>query len=94
MEYGRCREYTGLGGTAEHAGEYDGLIQGLLATLGHQGWDCRGHGDSEGLQGIMVAYRRDSRLRVVRSMDYIIISAAGRLGKQYFGELLSPNTTL
>ena len=32
-------------------------IQWLLATLGHQGWDCRGHGDSEGLQGIMVAYR-------------------------------------
>ena len=32
-------------------------IQGLLATLGHQGWDCRGHGDSEGLQGTMVAYR-------------------------------------
>ncbi len=57
MEYGRCRDYTGLGGTAEHAGEYDGLIQGLLATLGHQGWDCRGHGDSEGLQGIMVAYK-------------------------------------
>ena len=57
LEYGRCREYAGLGGTAEHAGEYDGLIQGLLATLGHQGWDCRGHGDSEGLQGTMVAYR-------------------------------------
>ena len=32
-------------------------IQGLLATLAHQGWDCRGHGDSEGLQGTMVAYR-------------------------------------
>ena len=57
MEYGRCKEYTGLGCIAEHAGECDGLIQGLLATLGHQGRDCRGHGDSEGLQRIMVAYR-------------------------------------
>ena len=51
------QEVHGTTGHGQHAGEYDGLIQGLLATLGHQGWDCRGHGDSEGLQGIMVAYR-------------------------------------
>ena len=32
-------------------------IRGLPVTLGHQGWDCRGHEDSKGLQGIMIAYR-------------------------------------
>ena len=56
LEYGCCREYTGLGATIMDHGELH-RMQGLLATLGHEGWDCRGHGDSEGLQGIMVAYR-------------------------------------
>ena len=68
-------------------------IQGLLATLGHQGWDCRGHGDSEGLQGIMVAYRGTAGSYSC-GLGIIFVYAAGRLGKQGFGELPAPNTTL
>ena len=61
LEYRCCKDCSGLGRTAKHAGDYKGLrgilmTSGLHLSMGHYDRDCREHGGNEGLQGTMAAY--------------------------------------